>query len=179
MKRDNKAFYEFFKKNCEFRKEVEYGCVCKKNKIDKLHGYRQCHIEICPYIKKENQDILNPACELLRILDIDFYHEQRTSTSKRDILKSNKSLPDLIIFMDKKLLTIELKKPGKEKLSGGQLLRADRFRSKEYIGHYVVSDLGKFSEIILSIASESELFNLARKRNELKKWLDKNQIGCK
>jgi hypothetical protein len=178
MKRDNKAFYEFFKKNCEFRKQTQIAFVCKKIKaVNKI--FHECQFEICPYVKKENKDILNPACKLLRILDIDFYHEQRTSTSKRDILKSNKSLPDLIIFMDKKLLTIEFKKPGKEKLSGGQLLKADRFRNKVYIVHYVISDLGKFSEIILSIASESELFNLASKRNELKKWLDKNQIGYK
>jgi hypothetical protein len=178
MKRDNKAFYEFFKKNCEFRKQTQIAFVCKKLKaVNKI--FHECQFEICPYIKKENQDILNPACELLRILDIDFYHEQRTSTSKRDILKSNKSLPDLIIFMDKKLLAIELKKPGQEKLKGGQETKAQRFMQKEYIEHHVISRLLDFFNLIVYNLNGIEDDKFSQVQIKVKKWLDKNNLGAK
>jgi hypothetical protein len=88
--------------------------------------------------------------------------------------------------MDKKLLAIELKKPGYEKLKGGQEIKAERFKQKEYIEHYVISDLGAFflktmefvrcsiKPLECKIESMSSL-----KKAELKKWLDKNQIGYK
>jgi len=167
MKKNPKEFYDFLKKTCDFRSDLK----CFKSKRNPV----LCIFESCSYIKKENKDILNPAMELLRILDIDFIHIARTKTSAKDVIKGNKGLADLFIFMDNNLLVVELKtKQGK--LSGIQKEKANRFRLKGYVKYDILNNLFDFYTNIISYRSEREDIIIRKNAIKIQKWFIDNNV---
>ena len=148
--------------------------MCNKNKKDP----QPCIIEICPDIIKENRGLLNPAFELLRILDMDFIHLPKTKTGNRDVLKSNKGHADLLVLLDETMLIIEFKIKGKG-LSKEQRDKADRYQLKRYARYDVINDLNNFYCNAISYLSYREELILKSKKKETDKWLKKYNINIK
>lgn len=171
MKRNPVKFFEYLQRTCEHRREKT--CLFKKKNED------ACNIEKCPMMPRtENKSLLNPACELLRELNLDFIHMQRTGTSARDTLKTNKGFHDLLIFLDEHVLAIELK-TGKNDLRKDQIEKHESFKNKTYAISKKVDTLGDFFCELVSATSKREDTLIEKNKIKIKKWLDKYGIDYK
>lgn len=159
------VYYNFISKKCEF-KEDRY---CKKNKTE-------CKEENCWYIKTENKSILTPAMELLNMVGFEYYHIPNKSF--KGVKGKGQAFPDLFIYMDKYLLVIEFKLPGKN-LEEKQEEKKSAFENKRYIKYKKIDDLSDFLNYIIDHVSCSELTAMKKKTERIYNWMNKNKIKIK
>jgi len=159
----NDQFYNFISKKCEFKEE---DGLCKKSKT-------VCKIDACWFIKSENKSILTPAMELLNIIGIEYYHIPNKSF--KNCKSKGQSYPDLFIFMDRWILTVEFKMPGK-KLAEEQEEIRQFFSSLRYAKYKKIDNLKDFFEFVLFYMSKNEVKQSEKKITKIYSWLNKNKV---
>jgi hypothetical protein len=173
MKNKQLEFYNFMKTSCEYKKlgfdKDDVRCIKSKKDI------KQCNINNCFFVKQENKGLLNPAMELLRILEIEYIHIPKTKTGKHDVLKSNEGLPDLIMFFDNFVYFVELK-VNQNKLSDSQKKKAEKLSNKNYSKYDVMNNLQDFYYNVLSYLSEREVVIMSRNYIKMTKWMQENNV---
>lgn len=173
MKNKQLEFYNFMARKCEYKERVfsQGDISCNKNKKD----IKICNYNNCFYVKNENKGLLNPAMELLRILEIKYLHIPKTKTGKHDILKTNKGMPDLFIFLDNNLIAVEFKTVG-SKLSKEQINTSEQFQNTTYLFYEIINDIGHFYREIISSLSDREMAVMDKNILYLQKWLLANNV---
>lgn len=180
MKRNNTSFYEFVKKGCEYKNLLPtsmnanlrmYTEYCYKTKTKPI----LCCLQNCYFISNENKNLLLPASELLRILDIEFIHLQKNSSGKKDTLKSNKNHADLFIMLDNILLLCELKVKGKNP-NKNQEEKIKKYSNINYAKSFVIDDLNNMFDLIMKNLSKREKSICCMKLKELSSWCSKHSI---